>query len=80
MINIKITMFIKTYNEKIYETTGVQPVQLIKDLELRYIIDSINKQNKTESITLNYKLTVYDKVGLIQLKKIFFKNNIKPYS
>jgi hypothetical protein len=36
-----------------------------KDLEIQYIIDSIDKQNKIETITPYYKLNANEKIILI---------------
>jgi hypothetical protein len=44
-----------------------------QDLEVQYIIDSINKQNKIESRIHNYKLNVNDKVRLVETKKALKK-------
>jgi hypothetical protein len=53
-----------------------------KGLEVQCIVDSINKQNKIETTTLNYELAVNEKLRLIEPKKILNKTryNISPYS
>jgi hypothetical protein len=64
MIIHKINRFLEIYNGTIYQTTGVSPSQMQsnKDLEVDYIINSINKQNKREDKTLEFKLNANDKV------------------
>jgi alpha-N-acetylglucosamine transferase len=71
----KINQFRRTYNKTIHQTAGESPSykQSNKDLEVQYIIDSINKQNQIESITPNYKLNFNDKVRLIEPKKTLYK-------
>jgi hypothetical protein len=75
VIYSKITKFIKTYNGTIYQKNGVSRAQMQenKDLEVEYIVDSINKQNKIESITRNYKLIINDKIRLIEPTKTLKK-------
>jgi hypothetical protein len=48
-----------------------------KYLEVQYIIESINKQIKIETITPNYKLNVNDKVRLMKPKKTLKKTRYK---
>jgi hypothetical protein len=59
----KKTRFVKIYNGTKHRTNGVSPAQMQdkKDLEVQYIIESINKQNKIETTTPNYKLNINDK-------------------
>jgi hypothetical protein len=47
----KINRFLQTYKGTIHQTTGVSPAQMQdnKRLEIQYIVDSINKQNKIEN-------------------------------
>jgi hypothetical protein len=49
--NIKINNFIKNYNSTIHKSIGMSPneMQNDKNLEVQYIIESINKQNKIET-------------------------------
>jgi uncharacterized protein YlxW (UPF0749 family) len=51
-----------------------------KDLEVQYIIDSINKQNKIEASTPDYKLTVDDKDRNIEPKKTLTKTKYNASS
>jgi hypothetical protein len=44
-----------------------------KELELQYIVDSINKLNKNESIAPDSKLKINEKVRLIEPKTILKK-------
>jgi hypothetical protein len=52
-----------------------------KDLEVQFMIESTNKQNKIETTTPNYKLNVNNKVKLIEPNKALKKtrNDISPY-
>jgi CRISPR/Cas system-associated protein Cas5 (RAMP superfamily) len=56
-------------------------VQDNKRFEVQYIVDSINKQNKIENTTHDYKLHINDQVTLIELKKTLKKTryNASPY-
>jgi hypothetical protein len=80
--NIKINNFIKNYNSTIPKTIGMSPneMQNNKGLEVEYIIESINKQNKIE-IQPGYKLSINDNVRLIEKKKELKKTryNVTPY-
>jgi hypothetical protein len=40
-----------------------------KDIEVQYIVESINKQKKIETITPDYKLNIKNKGRLIEPKK-----------
>jgi hypothetical protein len=48
---------------------------------VEYIIESINKQSKIETITFNYKLVANDKVRLIEPQKALKKtrHNVNPF-
>jgi hypothetical protein len=52
-----------------------------KDMEVQFIVESTNKQNKIETTTPNYILNVNDKVGLIEPNKTLKKAryDISPY-
>jgi hypothetical protein len=79
----KTNKFLKTYNGTIQQTTGVSPAQVQdnKRFVVQYIVDSINKQNKIENTTHDYKLHANDQVTLIELKKTLkkIKYNAGPY-
>jgi hypothetical protein len=44
-----------------------------KELQVWYIVYSINKENKIESIIIDTKLSINDKVKLIELHKLLKK-------
>jgi sulfur relay (sulfurtransferase) complex TusBCD TusD component (DsrE family) len=41
-----------------------------QDLKVHYIVDSINKHNKLETSTNDYKLIANDKLGLIEESRV----------
>jgi hypothetical protein len=83
MRKLVITRFIKTNNGAIHLAARVSPTQMQgnKDLEVQYINESINKQNKMEITTPNYKLMINEEAGGTEPKKTLKKtrDNIGPY-
>jgi hypothetical protein len=51
MNDSKINRFLKTYNEKIYQITGVSPAQMQENkyIEIQDIIDSIKKPRQNRN-------------------------------
>jgi hypothetical protein len=82
MTDSKVHKFIKICNETIHQSTGISSDQMQsnKNLEVQYIIESLNKQNKIETSTPNGKLNVNDKARLIEPKKALKKAryNVSP--
>jgi hypothetical protein len=71
MTESKINRFIKTSTGAIHQTTEASSAQMQdnKDLKVQVIVELINKQNKIETISPNYKLNIKNKIRLIESKK-----------
>jgi hypothetical protein len=70
----KILTFVNKYNHSIHSSILTSPneMQNNKNLEVEYIIDSINKQDSFEHST-GYILNINNKVRLIEKNKILLK-------